>query len=214
MPRELLRSSGASDEGWRCLADDDRHGGRSRAGDGLVPTAASRAPALHRVDDQSRLPVTIDRDEKIADNANRRTHDVEGTCTADDLRWLRALQNDRCAYCARALDGGGELDHVLAVVRGGSSHPSNLRWACHRCNWLKGDLELADFERDKGGTTGRDEEGTGRQKRKRRGTAGEIIAARLRRDRAFYWWLDQPEIKPRVAQPMSSLVRLARRVLD
>jgi hypothetical protein len=80
--------------------------------------------------------------------------------------------------------------------------------------WLKGDLELADFERDKGGTTGRDEEGTGRQKRKRRGTAGEIIAARLRRDRAFYWWLDQPEIKPRVAQPMSSLVRLARRVLD
>lgn len=30
------------------------------------------------------------------------------------------------------------LDHVLPVALGGSDDPSNLEWACHRCNAQKG----------------------------------------------------------------------------
>jgi hypothetical protein len=125
-----------------------------------------------------------DPDERCAYQANRRTRDVEGRCTADDLRQLRAAQGDRCAYCQIALNEGGELDHFVAVTRGGSSHPSNLRWACKPCNRRKRTREAAEWL-DPDGTWKGQLAGT---------RAGQLpIKMRSRfRDRTLYWWLYQP----------------------
>ncbi len=83
----------------------------------------------------------IDVDARAAYTANWRTARlwIEGTCTVEEVRALRAAQGDRCAYCPLELEGAGELDHFMPVARGGSSRIENLRWACTRCNALKSD---------------------------------------------------------------------------
>jgi 5-methylcytosine-specific restriction endonuclease McrA len=122
-----------------------------------------------------------ERDATAARQANWRTLrlGIEGTCTADDLRELRAKQGDRCAYCQCVLDRAGELDHIVPVSRGGSSHPSNLCWACQRCNALK---------RDRDSFMGRDTAGTGRGQAK-------LVPPKFA-DTWLYWWMHPPANVP------------------
>lgn len=57
-----------------------------------------------------------------------------------DIQFLanqRAIQGDACAYCIVPLDGGGELDHVTPVTKGGRHSKDNLVWACTPCNRKK-----------------------------------------------------------------------------
>jgi hypothetical protein len=47
------------------------------------------------------------------------------------------VPNDRlCAYCG--IEDPRTKDHVIPKSRGGSDDPSNLVWACNRCNSKKG----------------------------------------------------------------------------
>ena len=52
-----------------------------------------------------------------------------------------------CAYCGESVeDGAGlTLDHVLAVIAGGTNHEANLVTACMRCNSSKNDRPSATF---------------------------------------------------------------------
>jgi 5-methylcytosine-specific restriction endonuclease McrA len=57
--------------------------------------------------------------------------------TADDLRWVRVMQGDRCVYCKIPLVGKGELDHILPLARKGSNDLYNLQFLCGSCNARK-----------------------------------------------------------------------------
>lgn len=49
----------------------------------------------------------------------------------------------RCQYCGgRPPDSRLEIDHIVAVSRGGSDHPTNLITACWDCNRWKGASSL------------------------------------------------------------------------
>src|SRR5262245_61842527 len=54
-----------------------------------------------------------------------------------------------CAYCGEGVEHGAslQLDHVLAVERGGANEATNLVTCCDRCNQAKGDRQLAEFIR-------------------------------------------------------------------
>lgn len=56
---------------------------------------------------------------------------------SDDLARAhrRALYGDRCWVCAAPAQ---QMDHVIAVARGGTNWPANLRPICPRCNQSKG----------------------------------------------------------------------------
>lgn len=86
-----------------------------------------------------------DRDVRAAYLANRRTRSLPGSCTAEDIRNIRVMQDNKCVYCKIDLGKYGELDHIVAVAKGGSSHPSNLQWLCRPCNGLKCDHSHDEF---------------------------------------------------------------------
>lgn len=78
-------------------------------------------------------------------NYNNRKLMAEGSHTQLDLRSLRDRQGDCCAYCGDALNGGGELDHRLSLLHGGTNNISNLAWACRTCNRDKGSKSASEF---------------------------------------------------------------------
>lgn len=58
---------------------------------------------------------------------------------------LREPLGDACRYCGEALHGGGEVDHLTPVARGGTSQISNLTLACPPCNRAKLAKTLEEF---------------------------------------------------------------------
>lgn len=55
---------------------------------------------------------------------------------------IRVMKRDRfaCTYCGTpGTDAELEVDHIIAVAKGGSHHMSNLTTACRKCNQSKGD---------------------------------------------------------------------------
>jgi 5-methylcytosine-specific restriction endonuclease McrA len=81
-------------------------------------------------------------------------HLEDGGILALRRRWLRELrraQGDRCAYCGTAFVAGTDaratLDHVVALARGGEDTRANCVAACHRCNQLKGAMDVELFRR-------------------------------------------------------------------
>jgi 5-methylcytosine-specific restriction endonuclease McrA len=59
---------------------------------------------------------------------------AEGTHTDADISNIRKLQGGRCAYCRARLNGGGHLDHIQPLARGGTNWPANLQLTCQPCN--------------------------------------------------------------------------------
>lgn len=58
---------------------------------------------------------------------------------------LRGSLGDACRYCGEALNGGGEVDHLTPVARGGTSQIGNLTLACTPCNRAKLAKTLDEF---------------------------------------------------------------------
>ncbi|AIL09501.1 HNH endonuclease signature motif containing protein [Stenotrophomonas maltophilia] len=83
-----------------------------------------------------------------------------GSRTAEQIRTLLALQERRCYYCYRSLEGpGGAVngpgeptscheDHYVSLHHGGSHFISNIVLACVSCNSRKSDLHGDDFVRE------------------------------------------------------------------
>ena len=74
-----------------------------------------------------------------------RKRNASGTHSDSELRMLRAKQDDCCAYCGDRLDGGGELDHRISLLNGGTNEVTNLAWACRTCNRDKGGKNASEF---------------------------------------------------------------------
>lgn len=62
------------------------------------------------------------------------------------MGWIaRGLDPDHCAYCLRPIGPGDrDVDHFIAVARGGTDDPSNLCPSCPDCNRGQG----GKFDRD------------------------------------------------------------------
>lgn len=54
-----------------------------------------------------------------------------------DINRMRRDLGDCCAYCGVLLQGGGEVDHMTPVARGGRDEPENATLACMKCNLAK-----------------------------------------------------------------------------
>lgn len=74
---------------------------------------------------------------------------AEGSHTAADIRAIRHRQGDKCANpaCAIGLGGRGSVDHIEALVNGGSNWPVNLQLLCKPCDSRKRTRDNDEFLR-------------------------------------------------------------------
>lgn len=78
-----------------------------------------------------------ERPDLVAARAERRrafADAAQGTYTAGDIAEIRKNLNDECYYCGTYLAGGGDVDHMLPLSKGGTNWPANLTLACKTCN--------------------------------------------------------------------------------
>lgn len=73
---------------------------------------------------------------------NRRAREMsaEGSYTPLDIKELLKLQRGKCAYygaCKTNLNDEYHVDHIVALVNGGTNFRSNLQLLCPRCNLTK-----------------------------------------------------------------------------
>lgn len=79
-------------------------------------------------------------DKVLASNRNRRAR-KRGACgrhTAEDVAALKVSQRGKCANCRVSLASGFHVDHITALINGGSNDPHNLQLLCPGCNMSKG----------------------------------------------------------------------------
>ncbi len=74
-----------------------------------------------------------------------RVASAPGYHNESDIQIIRNLLNDECFYCGKALHGGGHLDHMTPLMRGGSNWPENLVVACVKCNLDKHAKTAGEF---------------------------------------------------------------------
>jgi 5-methylcytosine-specific restriction endonuclease McrA len=73
---------------------------------------------------------------------------AEGRFTNRDFIEICAKQKGRCAACRKKRKL--TADHIIALSRGGSNHPSNIQGLCHSCNSTKHARDPIDFMQEKG----------------------------------------------------------------
>jgi len=73
-----------------------------------------------------------------------------GQHNADDIVEILRLQKGRCAYCRKALGKDRNIDHIVAVSRGGTNHRSNLQATCKKCNQSKSAKDPIKFAQSRG----------------------------------------------------------------
>lgn len=77
-------------------------------------------------------------------NRNARKRKNGGSFTAHDIEEIRKKQCRRCNGCQK--DGLKlQIDHIKAVVNGGSSNPVNLQLLCGTCNKSKGRKDFDEW---------------------------------------------------------------------
>lgn len=67
------------------------------------------------------------------------------TYSFSDVTFIRGELGDTCRYCLVPLNGGGEVDHLTPVARGGTNSRCNLTLACMPCNRAKLSKTLDEF---------------------------------------------------------------------
>jgi 5-methylcytosine-specific restriction protein A len=57
---------------------------------------------------------------------------------------VKSRANDLCQICGvRVRQGGGEIDHICAIVAGGENRENNLRFLCRNCHSGKTSKDVA-----------------------------------------------------------------------
>jgi 5-methylcytosine-specific restriction endonuclease McrA len=89
-----------------------------------------------------------------AQNHKRRAmkRDAPGSWTGADIADIRRMQKDMCAnpLCRKKLKMKGTIDHIIALVRGGSNDRRNLQLLCKSCNSSKGTADQIVFMQSRG----------------------------------------------------------------
>lgn len=124
----------ARSRAWR-EANLDKARALCRAWKKANPDKARKSPEQARLD---------------AHRRRARKHKVSGSHGPSDIKRIRYVQKDRCAYCMTKLKGGGELDHIEPISRGGSNAPRNLQMLCQPCNRAKNARDPIEFVQSRG----------------------------------------------------------------
>ncbi len=91
--------------------------------------------------------------DKVATHARNRRAQKRGSGgahTASDILAILKLQRNRCAYCRIRLSGKHHVDHIVALINGGSNERRNLQILCEPCNLKKGRRDPIDHARQLG----------------------------------------------------------------
>jgi len=74
-----------------------------------------------------------------AHSENRRARKLAagGSYTAQQIDNLYLLQRHKCVGCGISIKRGFEIDHIVALSKGGSSDISNIQLLCMPCNRSK-----------------------------------------------------------------------------
>lgn len=101
--------------------------------------------AKYRASDKGRLSG------RICSNLRRsRKKGNGGHYTVNDVGKIRALQRNKCAYCKGSIKTRYEIDHIVALSKGGSNEPKNLQLLCPSCNARKWNKDPIDFAQKNG----------------------------------------------------------------
>jgi 5-methylcytosine-specific restriction endonuclease McrA len=124
---------------------DDREGSRAKGRASYIRTAEKRRAYAK----EYRL---ANPEKRIAWQANRRARHLsaEGSYSLEDIVRIRSFQKDKCALCRMRLKGGGHVDHIQPISKGGSNWPRNLQILCEPCNISKHDNDQLVYLRRKG----------------------------------------------------------------
>jgi 5-methylcytosine-specific restriction endonuclease McrA len=109
---------------------DHEHFNRTRTGQRWKTTCKACLAAVVRA--------YYDKDPDKVKARAKKYHDqkrkVGDAWTDEDVKTIRRSLNDSCAYCGTPLNGGGEVDHIVPISRGGTNEAKNLTLACRTCN--------------------------------------------------------------------------------
>lgn len=75
---------------------------------------------------------------------------AKGDFTCEDVSNIRSMQNDKCALCRVVLNGGGQIDHITPISKGGNNYSRNIQLLCNFCNASKHNHDQIDYMRKKG----------------------------------------------------------------
>jgi len=75
---------------------------------------------------------------------------VVGSHTAADIKDILLLQKGRCAYCKTQFGKKYDVDHIVALARGGTNDRRNLQLLCRPCNLEKYARDPIDHARSLG----------------------------------------------------------------
>lgn len=78
-------------------------------------------------------------------NRRSRQRNAPGQHTVMDISDLFKLQKSKCAVCNKSIKKGYHVDHVVALVNGGSNDKCNLQLLCAKCNLSKSDKDPIEF---------------------------------------------------------------------
>ncbi len=91
---------------------------------------------------------------RVHENKRRvRLAQAPGSFSSEDIRLMMINQRGKCAYykiCGAKLDKTYHIDHIIALVNGGTNFPSNLQLLCPRCNLLKHTKDPIEFSQTLG----------------------------------------------------------------
>ena len=60
-----------------------------------------------------------------------------GSFTVNDIKTIKENQKSLCPYCKTSIEEKYHIDHIVALVNGGSNFPGNLQLLCPSCNVKK-----------------------------------------------------------------------------
>lgn len=83
-------------------------------------------------------------------NYNARKRKSAGTHTTADIAEIVKLQRGKCALCRVSLGRSYHVDHIIALVKGGSNDRRNLQALCGTCNRRKHAKDPIDFAKSLG----------------------------------------------------------------
>lgn len=81
-------------------------------------------------------------------NIRAKNMGAEGYFTIDDIMKIRMQQDDKCnnKHCKISLNGKGDIDHIIPIIKGGTNWPNNLQLLCRSCNSKKDNHILPQYK--------------------------------------------------------------------
>lgn len=88
---------------------------------------------------------------RASDHRRRaRKRNAQGTHTAAQIRELLLKQKGKCVYCRKDIRRSYHIDHIIALVIGGSNDIHNIQLLCAHCNCSKSAKDHIIFAQQQG----------------------------------------------------------------